>query len=151
MTATVKNAIVDRAVFESVRFLDRQCIHIGTQANSLFSSAALQHGHYARRPDSGMHVEPGFSEQARYFAGGTIFLKTKLRMLVNILPPGPCILLNISKLTLGTRCYANCRSDILSLTGACSYETSSYSLAMVSNLSIKLTRYSLLLSRSTYV
>lgn len=87
MTATVKYTIVDRTMCERVGFLDRQCIHIGTHADSLFSSTALQYPHYSRRPDTGTYIDSEFNEQACYFAGGTIFLKTKLRMFVNVTPP----------------------------------------------------------------
>ena len=61
MTTAVKDSIVDGTMLEGVCFLDWQCINIGTQANRLFPGAALQHTHYARRPDAGMHVEPEFS------------------------------------------------------------------------------------------
>ena len=70
-----------------VGFLDWQCVDVSAHANAVFSNAALQHTHYARSPDTGMHVEAEFRQQSGNLVGRTLFLETKLRMFVNIMAP----------------------------------------------------------------
>jgi len=101
VTTAMKNTIVDGSMFESVGFLDGQCVDISAHADTMVSSAPLQHTDYARSPDTGMHVEAEFRQQSGNLVGSALFLKTKLRVLVNIMAPGLHIVVNMPELTHG--------------------------------------------------
>ena len=101
MTTAVKNTIVDGPMFESVCFLDGQCVDISAHANAMVSSTALQHTHYARSPDTGMHVEAEFRQQSGNLVGSALFLETKLRVFMNIMAPVLHIVVKMPELTHG--------------------------------------------------
>ena len=92
MAAGVHQAGGLRFVGDLVRFLDRQGIHIGANANRRPPFADPRHHARLRHADFGFdaHVAQGIRDQPR----SPLFFKTQLRVHVNIAPPLDQLLLH---------------------------------------------------------
>ncbi len=75
-----------RAIGHVVFFLDRQRVHIGTDADH--RAAFAQVADYARLADAGLRLDAKLGEGIGHQAGGALFLKAEFWMHVDVTPPG---------------------------------------------------------------
>jgi hypothetical protein len=68
--------------------IDRQCVHIGAEANAAARRTTPKAAHDARAADAAMDVKPKSSKGFRNKASGAMFEEAEFRVPVNI-PPQP--------------------------------------------------------------
>ncbi|MNT32129.1 hypothetical protein D3C72_1679920 [compost metagenome] len=84
VAAGVHLAGVLRAVIKGVRFLQRQRVHVGAQADGARAVAVADHAHQAGGAQAAMHFDaPGF-QIPRDYVGGALFFEAEFRVGVDI-------------------------------------------------------------------
>ncbi|KPZ08015.1 hypothetical protein ALO94_200656 [Pseudomonas syringae pv. spinaceae] len=89
MPAGVHAALVGRLVHAVAQLLNRQSVHVGTNADSR-AFAVAQSADHAGAAQPTMHLKAKTGQQLSHFVGGFQLLKTKLRRSVDRAAPDGC-------------------------------------------------------------
>src|SRR5262249_43832806 len=87
MAAGLHAAVVARPIREIGGFLDRQCVHIGSEPDRARRIADPQPADDASAANAAKHLAAKFRELVRNELGGALLLEPELGMRVKVAPP----------------------------------------------------------------